>query len=436
MSSKPRTRSSKKPTLIIYGATSYTARQLLAYLDTHPDSVSFDFILAGRNQQKLEQANNKLSQSREVVACQLDDPDGVRSLVAKGDIVVNLAGDECAKTGKHYVDLCGESSWLATDIIPRYNNLAIQSKACIVPSCGFDSIPSDLTLYLAHKTLQARHPVLTISASQSFFKMKGGSMSGGTIQSMYSVAELPKDKRRSGEHDCIPKDGILPKTRSTILKLSYIMKIPNKARRYGSFFFMYPYNRTIVRRTQYLTNLFSGSNSGLASDSGSSTPKYGKEMKYEESMDIGRGKIGSSIFSFCLFFVFGLFYASKLIRKLCTYILPKAGEGVSDEQLFKASYAVTNLSTSTPLPDGRTVQISTTFKGQGDPGYLNTCYLLAESALALTLDKDKLPIPASKGGLLTPSIAMGDVLVDRLRKSGKFEISSEILGEDSDKKID
>nr|XP_019010531.1 uncharacterized protein I206_05003 [Kwoniella pini CBS 10737]OCF49312.1 hypothetical protein I206_05003 [Kwoniella pini CBS 10737] len=438
----PANKPSSKPTLIIYGATSFTARQLLAYLDNHPDKASFEFILAGRNQEKLESTNVKLSYPREIVACQLNDEDGVKSLVEKGDVVVNLAASmianllllyrECVKTGKHYVDLCGESSWLATDIIPRYNDLAIKSKSCIIPSCGFDSIPSDLTLYLAHKTLQAKYPELTINDSQSFFKIKGGSMSGGTIQSMYAVAELPKDKRRSGEYDCIPSDGMIIKSNSTIPKLIYKLEIPNKQKRFGSFFFMYPYNRTIIRRTQYLSNLFSLNENVNENE----IPKYGKIMKYEESMETGNGKLGSSFISFCLFFLFGLFYSSKFIRNICSYFLPKAGEGVSDEQLFKASYIVENLSSSTSLPNGKNVKVITTFKGQGDPGYLNTCYLLAESALSLVLSKDQLPTPAKKGGMLTPSIAMGDILIDRLNKSGKFEISSEILVLDTDKKID
>lgn len=49
---------------------------------------------------------------------------------------------ECAESGKHYIDLTGESTWLARDIIPKYNYLASKTGACIVPSCGVDSIPS------------------------------------------------------------------------------------------------------------------------------------------------------------------------------------------------------------------------------------------------------------------------------------------------------
>lgn len=81
-----------KPTLIVYGATSFTAKELLDYLDTHHDQEKFNVILAGRSQQRLEDAAARLKREHEIVACQLDDAEGVKRLVAKGEVVVNLAG--------------------------------------------------------------------------------------------------------------------------------------------------------------------------------------------------------------------------------------------------------------------------------------------------------------------------------------------------------
>lgn len=52
---------------------------------------------------------------------------------------------------------------------------------------------------------------------------------------------------------------------------------------------------------------------------------------------------------------------------------------------------------------------------QGDPGYQATSVLLAESALALALDRDAL---SDHYGVLTPAAAMGDVLLARLRAAG------------------
>lgn len=81
-----------KPTLIVFGATSYTAQELLPYLDNHPDGDDFDFILAGRNKQKLDALNDKRPKRRQVAVCDSNDEDAVEALVEKGDVVINLAG--------------------------------------------------------------------------------------------------------------------------------------------------------------------------------------------------------------------------------------------------------------------------------------------------------------------------------------------------------
>lgn len=80
------------PTLIVHGASSFTAKELLRYLDSHPDAGSFEFILAGRTKAKLDKANEKLKKKREVVVVDLEDERSVKSLVARGEVVINLAG--------------------------------------------------------------------------------------------------------------------------------------------------------------------------------------------------------------------------------------------------------------------------------------------------------------------------------------------------------
>jgi short subunit dehydrogenase-like uncharacterized protein len=56
--------------------------------------------------------------------------------------------------------------------------------------------------------------------------------------------------------------------------------------------------------------------------------------------------------------------------------------------------------------------------------------MLAESALALVLTPPEgtaLPALAAIGGVLTPATGMGQVLVERLRKSGKVTFESEVV---------
>ena len=49
----------------------------------------------------------------------------------------------------------------------------------------------------------------------------------------------------------------------------------------------------------------------------------------------------------------------------------------------------------------------------GDPGYGETSKMLAESALCLAYD----PLP-ERAGQLTPAVAMGEALIERLRAAG------------------
>lgn len=79
--------------IIVYGATSFTAQNLLPYLESHPDRDNFEFILGGRNAQKLEAVNEKLTKKREVVVCDLKNDEEVEKMVKKGDVVMNLAGE-------------------------------------------------------------------------------------------------------------------------------------------------------------------------------------------------------------------------------------------------------------------------------------------------------------------------------------------------------
>ncbi|CAD6582714.1 MAG: hypothetical protein TREMPRED_003372 [Tremellales sp. Tagirdzhanova-0007] len=407
------------PSIVVYGATAFAAATLLTYLDTHPDGHDFNFILAGRNRSSLETANAKLSRQREIIVVELSDEQGVRELVGKADVVMNLAGPFgphnaialikcCAETGTHYVDISAEATWLATAIIPKYDYLASKTGACIVPSCGFDSVPSDLVVYHALQHLQTVSPGASIKQSTSFFRLKG-TFSGGTLATLADRATPP-----------IRRD--TPRT-----QLLYTLSNPSLPRTMtGSYFFMYPHNRCIVRRSWWLSRIpissFLNSNASIGD---SNEPKHGDEMVYRESLE-WPNSLMAYLASGILFGFAGLFFASRVFRRFMRWLLPP-GSGASLEELKRGSSKITNVSISDSNPP---IQILTTAYGEGDPGYLNTGHLVAESALSLILQPPKgtsLPPLGRVGGVLTPSTAMGMVLVERLKKSGKFVIHTEVI---------
>jgi len=66
--------------------------------------------------------------------------------------------------------------------------------------------------------------------------------------------------------------------------------------------------------------------------------------------------------------------------------------------------------------DGRLLRVR--LQDRGDPGNRVTVKILCQSALALVLDRDKLPGGPESGGILTPATGLGLVLLERLKKTG------------------
>lgn len=91
---------------------------------------------------------------------------------------------------------------IVTDNPPyRFDYPATKTGVIIVPSCGMDSIPSDLSVFLSNKTLKSLRPPLDITTSTTAFKVRGG-ISGGTLVSlMVFLEEIPKDKIRAASED-------------------------------------------------------------------------------------------------------------------------------------------------------------------------------------------------------------------------------------------
>ena len=60
--------------------------------------------------------------------------------------------------------------------------------------------------------------------------------------------------------------------------------------------------------------------------------------------------------------------------------------------------------------------------------------MIAECALSLVLEAEHLPAFAKRGGVLTPMTAFGDVLIERLKGSGRMTIESEVVLADTGRK--
>jgi short subunit dehydrogenase-like uncharacterized protein len=86
----------------------------------------------------------------------------------------------------------------------------------------------------------------------------------------------------------------------------------------------------------------------------------------------------------------------------------KPGDGPSEAVRARSKFRVTFLG------EAAGHHVRTAVSG-GDPGYGETAKMLAESALCLALDRDRLP---ACYGIVPTAAAMGDALIDRLQNAG------------------
>jgi short subunit dehydrogenase-like uncharacterized protein len=140
----------------------------------------------------------------------------------------------------------------------RLDYFATKTGAIIVPSCGFDSVPSDAAAYIANKTLKSIGPsangeYLDLDTSISAFSFRGG-VSGGTIASfMSSIEAVPDHVRLDAGRPYVtsPFIGGPPFP----MQFFYTLPISGMKPLIGAFFIMGPGNTTVVQRSYGLLEL-------------------------------------------------------------------------------------------------------------------------------------------------------------------------------------
>jgi len=404
--------------LVLVGATGFVGRLTAAHLAEHaPPSVRI--ALAGRSESRLSDVRASLPAAAAdwpLIVVDTTDSAAVVDLAGRTRVVVTTVGpyaklgmplaSACAAAGTHYADLTGEVLFVR-DSAEANHALAETSGARIVHSCGFDSIPSDLGVWkLAQKV--AADGEGTLGETLTHVRTLRGGVSGGTIDSMRQQAiESGADKTRrravsdpyglSPDRDSEPPSRNRPtgpKPTGVAGALAKVQaasgtRFDEVTQRWVAPFFMASFNTRIVRRSNTLTNW-----------------SYGREFRYDEVMDTGRGPMGAVKAGLTSAVLGGLFagMSTAPTRSVLDRVLPKPGEGPSEESMTKGRFVFEIVTTTTTGADYRT-KVAAPY----DPGYSGTAIMLGQTGLALVLDE--LP---SRAGVLTPSVALGDALVTRL----------------------
>src|SRR4051794_13536819 len=157
--------------IAVYGATGYTGRLVAAELA----DAKADFIVAGRNREKLDALAGELGGSIGVRQATLDDPASLRDLMADCSVVVNCAGPfvlhgepvlrAAVETSTHYLDTTGEQPWMKL-AFERYGPGASDARVAVIPAMGFDYVPGDM---LAALTAEGMGEVDEVTLAYGWF---------------------------------------------------------------------------------------------------------------------------------------------------------------------------------------------------------------------------------------------------------------------------
>ena len=287
----------------------------------------------------------------------------------------------------------------------RTHTEAQNSGARIVHCCGFDSIPSDLGVWMLQQEACDRlgQPCDRVDF---YVKRISGGFSGGTMASMSKLMEEASNDPRvrrilANPYSLNPPDR---RTGPTQPSITPAPSFDERAQSWIAPFLMASINTRVVHRTN-----------ALLGERG-----YGQDFLYREVTQTGRGPTGAlkagALYTQAAARSAGLMSMAPTRNLLTEYVLPSSGEGPSQESIDRGHFTIELLGS---YPANK-VALRGMVSADSDPGYGATSMMLAESAMCLALDDLD-----SKSGVLTPASAMAAPLIERLRAAGMtFEVTA------------
>ena len=384
--------------VIVFGATGFTGRLVADYLQQCAERDRVRWAIAGRDRAKLA----ALGLGVPILVGDALEPTAMRELAGRTKVVCTTAGPfarygselvgACAEAGTHYCDLTGEVPWMRR-MIDAHHARARITGARIVHTCGFDSIPSDLGTWATQQAFAGTfgHPAHKVTAV--YGEQRGG-FSGGTLASALETAR---------------EAGADPGVR-TLLDNPYALDPDPAAARpaapdvraigwephlkmFTVPFVMAQVNTRVVRRAHVLAGL-----------------PWGKDFVYREVMSTPGTARGAVMAAGITGGIAALGFAMRrpTLRAQLARRGPQPGEGPSAERRARGHWKVRLVA------EGERDEVLVyVVSDRADPGYGSTAKMLGEAALCLALD----PL-SSPGGVQTPSVAMAQPLLDRLRRAG------------------
>ena len=150
--------------IVIYGATGFVGKLTAEYLVKAGGAARI--ALAGRSPAKLADVRATLgeaAQSWPIIEADASSPASLQAMAERTQVVITTVGPysryglplvaACAAAGTDYADLTGEATFVRRSI-DDYHKQAVDTGARIVHACGFDSVPSDMSVYALYRRVQ------------------------------------------------------------------------------------------------------------------------------------------------------------------------------------------------------------------------------------------------------------------------------------------
>ena len=383
--------------LVVHGATGFTGRLVVEYLlQRYPAGSGLRWAMGGRSAEKLAAVRDEVGAPADTPLIVTDsaDPASLQALMAQTRLVLTtvgpyqLYGNElvaaCAAAGVDYVDLCGEPAWMR-HMIDAHEATAKASGARIVFSCGFDSIPFDLGVFLLQKEFRHRfgHPAPRVRGRVR--KMKG-TFSGGTAASL--KATMAASAADPKVLDLLKNPfSLTPGFEGPRQPTGHKPMLDEALGMWVAPFVMAAINTRNVHRSNFLLQ-----------------HAWGTDFVYDEMLVTGPGEKGEAIAN-----------AVAGDKSMGSDKGPKPGEGPSREEREAGFYDVLFLG-----DDGQGNTLRVGVKGDRDPGYGSTSKMIAEAAVCLLQEATGTP-----GGIWTTAPAMGEPLVARLQANAGLTFAVE-----------
>ncbi|WP_118082303.1 saccharopine dehydrogenase NADP-binding domain-containing protein [Streptomyces sp. CC0208] len=378
--------------IVLFGATSFAGALTARYLAAHgPDGLRW--AIAGRSEDKLRALRERLPAGTDVgvLTADVSDPDSLRALAEGARVVATTVGPyltygeelvaACADAGTDYLDLSGEPEFVDLMYV-RHDARARETGARLVHACGFDSVPHDLGAYFTVRQLPEGVP-LTVDGFVTADAMFSGGTFASALNQFARGRQMIAAARDRGRHE----------PRLVGRRAAAPTGSPRYAQEVGAWALPLPtIDAQIVRR------------------SAKALERYGPDFRYRHYAAVRRLPVAVGGVAA----VGALFAAAQVPparRWLSGRVRP--GDGPSPEKRAKSWFSVRFVG------EGGGRRVFTEVAG-GDPGYDETAKMFAESALSLAFDD----LPETSGQVTT-AVAMGDALIERLRRAGiTFRVAS------------